>query len=392
MRIRYGRYDPSSEDLEASDLMDWIKDFFTQSGFSDPQSRYRPDPEHNFTLEELAEALRQALEERDLLPQDGNEAQEMLEQLIQKLADQGWIRIDDPEAGAGAGIGEAGSPQFELTNRSADFLGLKSLRDLLGGMGRSLVGAHPTPYYAPGAERSGEIKSWEFGDPLNLAVSDTLRRVAARGIESLSEDDLLIEMAEYTASMSTVVLLDCSHSMILYGEDRFTPAKQVALALSHLIRTQYPGDEVHFGVFHDSAEEVPLAKLPLVQVGPYHTNTKGGLALARKILKKSGKSMRQIIMITDGKPSAITLPNGQIYKNSWGLDATVLNQTMEEVVAARSEGIPIHTFMLARDPELVAFVRKVSEITRGKAYFTTPFNLGQYILMDFLNRKVHQVN
>lgn len=392
MRVRYGRYDPSLEDLEASDLMDWIKDFFTQSGFSDPQNRYQPNAEHNFTLEELAEALRQALEQRDLLPQDGDEAQEMLEQLIQKLAEQGWIRIDDQEAQAGAGVGEAGSPQFELTDRSADFLGLKGLRDLLGGMGRSFVGAHPTRYYAAGSERSGEIKAWESGDPLNLAVSDTLRRVIPRGIESLSEEDLLIEMAEYTASMSTVVLLDCSHSMILYGEDRFTPAKQVALALAHLIRTQYPGDEIHFGIFHDSAEEVPLAKLPLVQVGPYHTNTKGGLALARKILKKSGKSMRQIIMITDGKPSAITLPNGQIYKNSWGLDTTVLSQTLDEVVAARREGIPIHTFMLARDPELVAFVRKVSEITRGKAYFTTPFNLGQYILMDFLNRKVRQVN
>ncbi len=211
-----------------------------------------------------------------------------------------------------------------------------------------------------------------------------------KGLENLSPEDLVIDLSEYTASMSTVVLLDCSHSMILYGEDRFTPAKRVALALAHLIRTQYPGDRVRFVLFHDTAEEIPLARLPLAQVGPYHTNTKAGLELARTLLRKMGGEMRQIILITDGKPSALTLPSGEIYKNAWGLDPLILAETLKEATLARKEGIPIHTFMLAREPELLAFVKKLSQITRGKAYLTHPGNIGRYLLLDFLNKKVRR--
>jgi Ca-activated chloride channel homolog len=189
-----------------------------------------------------------------------------------------------------------------------------------------------------------------------------------------------------------VLMLDTSHSMILYGEDRFTPAKKVALALTHLIRTQFPGDSLNVVLFHDSAEEIPLATLPQAQVGPYHTNTAEGLKLARRLLMAQKKDMRQIVMITDGKPSAMTMPNGQIYKNSMGLDSTVIATTLREVANCRRAGILINTFMLARDRALVEFVKRVSEISRGKAYFTNTMTLGQFILMDFLKKKTQKIS
>jgi Ca-activated chloride channel family protein len=202
----------------------------------------------------------------------------------------------------------------------------------------------------------------------------------------------MVRQSEYRSSMATVLMLDTSHSMILYGEDRFTPAKKVALALTHLIRTQFPGDTIKVVLFHDSAEEIPIAKLAGAQVGPFHTNTAEGLKLARRLLLAQKKDMRQIIMITDGKPSALTMPDGQIYKNSMGLDGYVLAETLREVAACRKSGIAINTFMLARDRALVEFVRRVCEISRGKAYFTNTMTLGQFILMDFLRRKTKRVS
>jgi Ca-activated chloride channel family protein len=186
-------------------------------------------------------------------------------------------------------------------------------------------------------------------------------------------------------------MLDCSHSMILYGEDRFTPAKRVALALTHLIRTQYPGDSLKLVLFHDSAEELPLSQLARAQVGPYHTNTSEGLRLARRLLMSQRKDMRQIIMITDGKPSAMTLEDGRVYKNPMGLDPRILEATFKEVALCRRSGIMINTFMLADDYHLVDFVKKVTEICQGKAYFTTTMTLGQYILHDYLKKRTSRV-
>jgi len=180
--------------------------------------------------------------------------------------------------------------------------------------------------------------------------------------------------------------------MILYGEDRFTPAKRVALALTHLIRTQYPGDSLRVVLFHDSAEEIPLSALARAQVGPYHTNTREGLKLARRILMSQRKDMRQIIMITDGKPSAMTMDGGRIYKNPMGLDPMILRETFREVAACRRSGIMINTFMLADDYYLVDFVKKITEICQGKAYFTTTVTLGQYILMDYLRRRKSRIH
>ncbi|HMH07835.1 MAG TPA: VWA domain-containing protein, partial [Terriglobales bacterium] len=185
---------------------------------------------------------------------------------------------------------------------------------------------------------------------------------------------------------------DCSHSMILYGEDRFTPAKKVAMALSHLIRTQYPGDSLSLILFHDSAEEIPLSQLARAKVGPYYTNTREGLRLAQRVLQRQRKDMKQIVMITDGKPSALTLEDGRIYKNAFGLDPMVVSQTLEEVSQCKRAGVMINTFMLASDYGLIQFVQKVTEMCRGKAYFTTPYTLGQYLLMDYMSRKTKTIH
>ena len=331
----------------------------------------------------------------------------LLDELVQRLASEGYLNIEaPPQMPAGhqqvtgkGGLAHAASRdvQFSLSDKGLDFLGYKSLRGILGSLGRSSVGSHDTPYLATGVESEGWSKEYEFGDVLNLDVNETLKRSLARTgtLEvplDLDYPDLMVRQSEYRSSCATVLMLDCSHSMILYGEDRFTPAKKVALALTHLIRTQFPGDSIKVVLFHDSAEEIPLAALAGAQVGPYHTNTKEGLVLARRLLLAQKKDMRQIVMITDGKPSALTMPNGQIYKNSMGLDASVIAETLREVAHCRRAGIVINTFMLARDRALVEFVKRLSEISRGKAYFTNTMTLGQFILMDFLRRKTRTVS
>jgi Ca-activated chloride channel family protein len=296
-----------------------------------------------------------------------------------------------------------GSTRFEVTDKALDFLGYRALRDLLGSLGRSSVGRHDTRELATGVEAGGPPRPYAFGDTLNLDAASTVlnavtraardRGAAPHGTRSIAieEQDLMVTQGDYQSSCATVLLLDCSHSMVLYGEDRFTPAKRVALALSNLIRHQYPGDALNVVLFHDSAEEVPLAQLGRVRVGPYYTNTREGLRLARRVLDRQRKDMRQIIMITDGKPSAVTRPDGRIYRNAFGLDPFVLRETFAEVAACRRSGIMINTFMLARDYDLVAFVRRVARICRGKAYFTTPFTLGRYVLQDYLTNKTRTV-
>jgi len=269
------------------------------------------------------------------------------------------------------------------------------LKQLLGSIGKSSFGSHDTPYLSTGIEADAVSKPYEFGDTLNIDVNATLSNAIQRGGLEFPIDidypDLMVHQSEYRSSAATVLMLDCSHSMILYGEDRFTPAKRVALALTHLIGTQFPGDSLRIVLFHDSAEEIPLSRLAQAQVGPYHTNTAEGLKLARRLLMAQKKDMRQIIMITDGKPSALTLPDGRIYVNSMGLDPRILKETFAEVANCKRSGIMINTFMLAREPSLVRFVKKVCEIARGKAYFTSTVTLGQYILMDFMRRKTKRV-
>jgi Ca-activated chloride channel family protein len=404
--IRYHKYlGELWEDLNLEELVSELSDFLLQSGFGDEGSDW-----DGAGLEALEEAILEALtrrgllsdEELDQLMGDGDALERFLQKVIERLVREGYLKtmenqpFHDPTQGGGR-MGPAGPPvRFELTEKGIDFLGYRTLRDLLGSLGKSSFGRHDTRDLSTGVEASGESKPYEFGDTLTLDVSGTLLSALSRQGLSVPIDidyrDLLVRQSEYHSSCATVLMLDCSHSMILYGEDRFTPAKKVALALSHLIRTQYPGDTLHLVVFHDSAEEVPLSQLSRVRVGPYYTNTREGLKLAQRILARETKDMKQIVMITDGKPSALTETDGRIYRNPFGLDPRVVALTLKEVANCRRQAIMVNTFMLARDYELVAFVKKVSEMCRGKAYFTTPYTLGQFILMDYMNKKTRTVH
>jgi len=407
--IRYSKYTGDDLGISAEDLLRALSDFLLESGFN---SQYMPFSEWNqHTLEDLKEAIRQALEQGKLFDDDAvqqmiervrqmtpEQMDAMLEKLVQKMVDEGQITVEQPpeSAGSGAGNGKDSKVKFEVTDKSLDFLGFKTLKDLLGSLGKSSFGRHDTRDLATGIEANGSSKAYEFGDTLNLNVSETLfsaiRREGAKVPINLEYSDLHVHQCEYQSSCATVLMLDCSHSMILYGEDRFTPAKKVALALAHLIRTQYPGDSLRCVLFHDTAEELAISQLARVQVGPYYTNTRDGLILAQKLLNQERKDMRQIVMITDGKPSCLTLDDGRLYKNAFGLDPLVISRTLEEVNRCKKQGILINTFMLASDYGLVNFVQKVTEICRGKAYFTTPYTLGQYLLMDYMNRKTRTIH
>jgi Ca-activated chloride channel homolog len=396
----------SSFDLE--DLMQALSDFLLDSGFQDPFSPYQNMDD---SLESLRDAIRQALDSGELLDEEAQEqfekldepqVEELIDKIIQRMQAEAYLNAEDPDApaeGEGSSGAANGDARFEVTDKGMDFLGYKALRDLLGPIGKSSLGRHDTRYEAAGVETNGSSKLYEFGDSLNLDITATLNSVFAReggpstdGILNLEYSDLHVQQADFQSSCATVVLLDCSHSMILYGEDRFTPAKRVAMALTHLIRTQYPGDSIDLVLFHDSAEHIPISQLPRVKVGPHYTNTREGLRVAQRILKGSGKDMKQIVMITDGKPSALTLEDGRIYKNAFGLDPIVIAETLEEVSRCKRAGIMINTFMLADDFQLVQFVQKMSAMCRGKAYFTTPQTLGNYLLMDFMSRRSKHVN
>jgi Ca-activated chloride channel family protein len=412
-------------------LLSKLSDLLLSSGFESPYGMPYEDDE-GVSAEALHDAILEALLNGGLLSdemlekllgkswQTSDGAEERIEQLIrqiiEKLQHQGYLtgapnldteraRRDQPGRG---GRGPETQFKFEITDKSLDFLGYRALRDLLGSIGRSSLGRHNTREMATGIEASGAAKPYEFGDTMNLDASGTILNAVLRQRQTgtvpvattgtvpfsldVEHDDLMVVQGEYQSSCATVLMLDCSHSMILYGEDRFTPAKRVALALANLIRHQYPGDALNVVLFHDSAEEIPLSRLARVRVGPYYTNTREGLRLARRILEHQRKDMRQIVMITDGKPSALTRPDGKIYRNAFGLDPFIVSETFAEVAACRKAGILINTFMLARDHDLVSFVRRVAQICHGKAYFTTPRTLGQYVLMDYMHKKTRTVH
>ena len=446
MKYKYTKYTGDElDDLDLEDLVAKLSDLLLSSGFGNP---YAMDDDER-TMQALHDAILDALFNGGVLPEDtierllgdpadGDQAdarsklEELIQQIIERMAEQGYITTPpDLEAererrqGRGGTSGPDQPPvTFEVTDKTLDFLGYRALRDLLGSLGKSSYGRHDTREQATGVETTGAPKPYEFGDTLNLDAAATLLAAVerqARGRErfavsafadpqnpqpqrtqklqtapdpkiTITHEDLMVVQGEYQSSCATVLMLDCSHSMILYGEDRSTPAKRVALALAQLIKTQYPGDALKVVLFHDSAEEIPLAELGRVRVGPYYTNTREGLRLARRILDRQRKDMRQIIMITDGKPSALTQPDGRIYKNAFGLDPFIVAETCAEVAACRKSGIMINTFMLARDYDLVSFVRRVAEICKGKAYFTTPYTLGQYVLMDYMDKKTKTIH
>jgi len=409
-RVRYSKYvpDPAGE-MSMEDLLSALSDYLLQSGFQNYMFYEMPEGDQN--LDALRRAIEQALMDSDLFDEEMRERlrqmqmegklDELIEKLIERMEQEDFISIEDPPdpsqpSSVGGQMGEGQQAKFEITDKSLDFLGYKALRDLLGSLGKSSFGRHDTRDMATGIETSGASKLYEFGDTLNLDITATLSSAIQReGLKlplNIEYSDLNVHQCEYQSSCATVLMLYCSHSMILYGEDRFTPAKKVAMALSQLIRTQYPGDSLSLVLFHDSAEEVPLTQLARVKVGPYYTNTREGLRLAQRILQRQRKDMKQIVMITDGKPSALTMEDGRIYKNAFGLDPLVVSQTLEEVSKCKRAGVLINTFMLASDSGLVSFVQKVTEMCRGKAYFTTPYTLGQYLLMDYMSRKTKTIH
>jgi Ca-activated chloride channel family protein len=391
------------EDLDLESLVGELSDFLLDSGFGSEPWEWEQDD-----LQALHDAIMEALlrrgllsdEDLDKLMSEKDAMEQFLQKVVERLLREGYLRQSEQQPfhdPTGGGQGRFDRPvRFELTEKGIDFLGYKALKDLLGSLGKSSFGAHDTRDLATGVEASGPSKTYEFGDTLNLDVPGTLLSAVSRqGLKlplQVDYQDLLVRQAEYQSSCATVVMLDCSHSMILYGEDRFTPAKKVALALTHLLRTQYPGDSLRVVLFHDSAEEVPVSQIARVKVGPHYTNTREGLRLAQRLLARERKDMKQIVMITDGKPSALTEEGGRIYRNPFGLDPRVVALTLKEVANCRRQGILVNTFMLARDWELVAFVKEVTQICRGKAYFTTPMSLGRYVLMDYLNKKTRNVH
>ncbi|HXH70222.1 MAG TPA: VWA domain-containing protein [Pyrinomonadaceae bacterium] len=440
--IRYSKFkgfDVSGVNL--GDLMQSLSDSLLDSGYNDDYYWTRERNEMDDSLDALRQALLRALLEQDILSEQqaremlaendgkfkGSLLEELINRLIERLVEEGYLNlkeVEQPQAqqrqqqnGEGRGeIGQAGERdiRFEVTEKGLDFLGYKTLKNLLGSMGKSSIGRHDTPHLDTGIEASAASKQYEFGDTINLDVNATLMSAIAReglGVPlNLEYKDLYVHQQDYQSSCATVVMLDCSHSMILYGEDRFTPAKKVALALAHLIRTQYPGDSLKIVLFHDGAEELPIAKLATTQVGPYHTNTAEGLKLARRILNAQRKEMKQIVMVTDGKPTAAFVEPSNaaffqhrrysqsvkgekklLYKNSMGGDPFVMAETMKEVQACRKSGIMINTFMLASDYYLVEFVKQMSAMTKGKAYFANPNNLTQFVLMDFMKRRTSRV-
>ncbi len=438
--IRYSKFkgfDVSGVNL--GDLMEELQDAMLQSGYDDDYYFMRQRRAQDTSLDALRQALLDALlnqgelseaDVREMLAENdgkfkGSQLEELLNQLIERLVEEGFLNLREeksnqqgqPQQGGGRGKFEEPVPRdvkFELTEKGLDFLGYKTLRNLLGSFGKSSIGRHDTEFLATGIESSQASKLYEFGDTINLDVNTTLMSAITReglGVPlNLEYKDLHVYQTDYQSSCATVVMLDCSHSMILYGEDRFTPAKKVALALGHLIRTHYPGDTLKIVLFHDSAEELPLAKLATTQVGPYHTNTAEGLRLARRLLQAQRKEMKQIVMVTDGKPTACfvdansmfatskrhsdgrrnrneTTTTRRLYKNSMGLDPVVTEATMNEIQACRKAGIMINTFMLAQDYYLVEFVKQMAQMTQGKAYFATPGNLSQFVLLDFMKGK-----
>src|SRR6185369_5751129 len=340
-RIRFSKYVADlADEISLEDLMDAMSDYLLQSGFEDPYSRMFGDGDDQ-SMDALREAIREALLNGDLFDEETQQRidemqadgsiEQLIDQIIERLQDENMVTISPPHdptkpstAAGSIGDNQAENAKFEVTDKGLDFLGYRTLCDLLGSLGKSSFGRHDTRDTATGIETSGASKPYEFGDTLNLDINATLAKAIEReGLHlplNIEYSDLQVHQCEYQSSCATVLMLDCSHSMILYGEDRFTPAKKVAMALSHLLRTQYPGDSLALILFHDSAEEVPLSQLARVKVGPYYTNTREGLRLAQRILQRQRKDMKQIVMITDGKPSALTLEDGRIYKNAFGLD------------------------------------------------------------------------
>lgn len=320
-----------------------------------------------------------------------------LDDFIEDLKAKGYIReeidLDQGDVGEGEEGDEGpGRGKMEMSAKLERILRRRALDQIFGKIKKSGQGSHKSKYRGKGDEHTGDYREYRFGDQLEqISMTESIKNAQIkRGFDDfvLREDDLVIEDTEHKAQMSTVLMIDISHSMILYGEDRITPAKKVAMALAELITTRYPKDTLDILVFGNDAWPIPIQELPYLKVGPYHTNTVAGLQLAMDLLRRKRNTNKQIFMITDGKPSCIRLPNGEYYKNSVGLDEEIVERCYGMARAARKLHIPITTFMIAQDPYLMQFVRAFTEANRGKAFYTGLKGLGEMIFEDYeQNRK-----
>jgi len=359
MQYRYARWDPErlSRLLALNDLLKLFNYLLLQS---------------NGDVEQALEYL-ELLRERGYLPANWN-----VDEFKKQIEDEGYVRRD-PRG------------RRSLTARGEQRIRLDALERIFGGLRQGGRGLHPIPHPGSGgSEPLPERRPYQFGDDISdIDYHDSLMNAMRRtGGLGMSEADFSVVESEAGTSCATVLLLDVSHSMVLYGEDRITPAKQVALALAELITKQYPRDSLRVVLFGDRAEEVAIGDLPYVGAGPYHTNTRAGLQMARQMLQREKHPNKQIVMITDGKPSVVDRPGGRTYRNPVGLDPVIVNRTLDEAVVCRRRRIPITTFMITSDPYLTQFVERLTELNHGRAYFTSPDRLGEFVLWDFMaNRR-----
>ncbi|WP_062058800.1 vWA domain-containing protein [Aquimarina longa] len=306
-----------------------------------------------------------------------------LDDFVEDLKKKGYIREEIKPDGKGG---------MSITAKTEQAIRKRALDQIFGKLKRSGSGNHKTKYIGKGDEHSGEFRKYQYGDSLErISITESLKNAQINhGIDGLhlTEDDLVVEETQFKAQMSTVLMIDISHSMILYGEDRITPAKKVAMALAELITTRYPKDTLEILVFGNDAWPIAIKDLPYLQVGPYHTNTVAGLQLAMDMLRRKRNTNKQIFMITDGKPSCLRMSDGQYYKNSNGLDYHIVNKCYMMAQQARKLHIPITTFMIAQDPYLMQFVREFTYANQGKAFYTGLSGLGEMIFEDYeTNRK-----
>jgi len=326
---------------------------------------------------------------------DAEEALEQLRELWQQHAGSGTLTMDQfiEFLRTHGYVQQDSHGHLEPTAKALQFLRMQALQEIFRTLRKSDLGTHETVHSGEGIEWLPETRPYTFGDQLSLidpteTLTNALLRTTDPSDLQLHYEDLRVHETEHLTSCATVLLLDVSHSMILYGEDRITPAKQVALALAELIRTRYPKDILEVVIFGDEARRISIADIPFVTVGPFHTNTRDGLRLARTLLRQCRNANKQIFMLTDGKPSAIFDEAGRLYKNAFGLDPRIVAKTLDEAVACRRDGIVITTFMLARDPYLVNFVEELTRANRGRAFYCGLRRLGETVLVDYiLNRR-----
>lgn len=292
------------------------------------------------------------------------------------------------------GLIERRAGRLQLTKKGERVIREDSLGLVFANLAKDRPGDHGVPAAGSGGERMTETRPWQFGDTTaDIDATGTVRNAIARsgvGEFDIREEDFEVYETEHLSATATVLAIDISHSMVLYGEDRFTPAKQVALALTELILRKYKKDSLDIVLFGNEAFRVPIAKLPYVDVGPFYTNTRAGLAMAREILSRKRQANKQIFMITDGKPSVIT-ERGRMYRNAFGLDRRIVNKTLEEAMRCQRKGIVITTFMIASDPYLKEFVEDLTRVNHGRAYFSSPDNVGDYLLVDFIRNRTRRV-